>query len=367
MPIERNFSADLRPGTLCNYLREGGGSYNNIGLKAEPRREQGYVLADNPVRAVSAPEALSLPVFIRRRVEVRSPAGRLLFEPWLTDVVVFECELTVLAILFLKQGLDPAKAALVETAFANTDIEGTSPDEAERDLFAQGVDIDDYQVDLAFGLQSPGRPPFPRTAVEAYLAQVNGITLKGRSLYVARETGEQEISCEGGMPQYPPEAVIIVESEPEEIVPVLTERAQQELDRRDCDNIEVTEYRVGTAFQYPEFKVDWLQKRVKIGRCWTYVPWPVTMTRTRKNILYAYVVSTPQMKQAFERAIRDCVEFAAISTGVLLILTSVAGGWAAALTAFVTACQQCLETKFEDTVRCLYPDLKLIEEYDDWH
>jgi hypothetical protein len=76
-------------------------------------------------------------------------------------------------------------------------------------------------------------------------------------------------------------------------------------------------------------------------------------------------MSKEQIKDNFETALRDCLETAAVSTAVLVIVTG-GMGLSAAVQAFVAAVMNCLEQKVTAAVACLISGLKIVQQSSDW-
>lgn len=280
----------------------------------------------------------------------------------ITDVIMHKLQVDIYAVLYLR-GVDPAQIPGVVKIFTDTDL--ADVDNAEADIIATGIDPNDYQVDLEIEFTKLGEIGSRTIALETFMEQVGKqLGRDGKPLYQVSSLEAVSLACQGALPRFPDDGIVVV---PDLQNPSDGLLADARLKNPSCEDLDIIDYRVGTAFQYPEYKLDWGKKKIKIGRCWTWIWWPdQTYTRTRKYVLYADVVAPPSIRRSFERAIRDCLQDSALETGILVLVT---GGMSlpAAVTVFVTACQQCLETKLEDGVKCVIPDLKLVTEIGDWH
>lgn len=358
MPIQRTIDLDLKDPAICAFLKGTDTEYRSGSDLRSERVSSGYAFAKD--RFIQAEPTADLPLFIERQCEIRSSAGRLMYTTIITDVVMFKLNIGIYAVLSLKP-VDIVLKQQAEDTFLNTDM--LDVDKAESEIIKSGIELDDYQVDLEFKAEKVSSVGSFDAALRVFIDQIKTqIDKNGDPLYDVKVLEEYKIHCDGTLPQIPDESIIIVD-DIEDPIPDIIKREKENNPR--CERIEITEHRVGTAFQYPEYKTEWGRRKLRIGRCWTWVWWPTTYSRTTKYVIIAYVVSTPEIKKWFERAIRDCLESSALATGILILIT---GGMAipAAATVFITACLQCLESKIEDSADCLKPDLKLISETGDW-
>ena len=92
---------------------------------------------------------------------------------------------------------------------------------------------------------------------------------------------------------------------------------------------------------------------------------PVTESRLTKQALWGSVMSRQQVKDYFENSMKDCMEQAAITTAVLILVTE-GGGLSAAVQVFTTSVMKCLEAKLTQAVDCLFVSLDLVKEEGDW-
>ena len=56
---------------------------------------------------------------------------------------------------------------------------------------------------------------------------------------------------------------------------------------RECEGIKSDHKRIGTVLQYPEFRIVWKRKTIKIGCVKLTIKYPQLQTRTTKRVLYA--------------------------------------------------------------------------------
>lgn len=359
MTIQRSLNFDFNDPAICSWLKGRDGRYTSGADLRNERLADGYAIFN--VRSLQPADDVSLPLFFEHECEVRSASGRLMYKRKIVDVVMYTLSVDVTAILYLR-GVDPAMTQKLVDIFTATDLNDV--DQAEADLLAGGISSDSYQVDLEIVIAIKKETGSQRALLDTFVQQIEGqYGRDGKRLYSVNVLGEPRIVCDGDLPQFPDSDIVVVGDITKPGDELLSD-ARKKNPR--CDNIEIVDYEVGTAFQYPEYKQEWGKKKLRIGRCWTWIWWPTTFTRTRKYVLHAFVVATPDIRRAFERAIRDCLEDSAIKTGVLVLVT---GGMSlpAAVTVFVTACQLCLESKLEDIVDCVIPGMKLVTEIGEWH
>ena len=135
---------------------------------------------------------------------------------------------------------------------------------------------------------------------------------------------------------------------------------------RDCEGLVPTEHKIGTLFQYPEWKTKWVLKKIKVGRCSIMkTKVPVLYTRTTKKVLYSFVLSPKDARRLLERVFLNCMENSALVGGLLLLVTG--GNFATAISAFKITMEVCLSTKVPDSIkRCLIPDLGILTEKSGW-
>ncbi|MPR05654.1 hypothetical protein [Microvirga tunisiensis] len=132
------------------------------------------------------------------------------------------------------------------------------------------------------------------------------------------------------------------------------------------DAIAVTAHRIGTIFKHPEWRTVMKLKDVKIGRCRIVrTKVPVIESRERNRVGWGYVLSEEHIKHDSERSLRECIETAAISTAIVILIH---GGKNidASISMFISHILQCLEHKLEATVRCISAEFKEISEYKEW-
>ncbi len=146
---------------------------------------------------------------------------------------------------------------------------------------------------------------------------------------------------------------------------VLEEISDQVAGNLNCDDHYISKnHRVVTIFQWPEFKVEWYSRKIKIGCATIEIKLPKLRTRTRKKVLYAnVVVALRDANDTLKNIVGDCALDSALVGGVVGI---VMWNFAAALAAFRVLFENCVHMKVGQHLTCLVPSLVLITEGTEW-
>lgn len=355
MGIQRHLEIDFQSEVYCNFI-------TNSELRSFSDNEdivtdwtsKGYDKKDERKLEESSFDRHS---FRKTDYQIESRAtGRVVNTVTVHDVFSNPCILQISAILFLKKnGMADDLSQRVQDAFKNVDV--MDVDNAEAQFLREGVSYDDYHIALSFTLGRTADAILNDTNSQSFLDQID------RQLFAVREIAQTRVCTANDVVQDDSDVVI---GDPDKPEPPILAHETEEMRSADCGDLDITAHRAGTVFSFIEFKTIWVLKEIKIGRCTvmkTHVP--VLQTRENRQVLIAYVISQEGIKQLFEKAIRGCVEKAAIETGLLILITQ-GGALGAAITVFSTSCLQCLESKLSDDVRCLKPNLKIVTERDSW-
>lgn len=111
---------------------------------------------------------------------------------------------------------------------------------------------------------------------------------------------------------------------------------------------------------WPEFKIEWLKKRIKIGCSTITVPWPKIYTRTTSILLYAHYIVPVRIDRIIKDAIGECAVYAALSGGVAGV---VLGNLPAAIAVFKSSFKICVE---EYILSCFHGELYLAKKKTQW-
>ena len=120
--------------------------------------------------------------------------------------------------------------------------------------------------------------------------------------------------------------------------------------------------RVGTIFAWPEFRINWERKSIKIGCARISIKVPYLQRRTGKKVLMA-TVAYPDAGVIFEKIILRCLTEAAISSALVGLITAQAQ---LALVAFKTYLENCVKMHATRYVECLVPKLYVVREASSW-
>lgn len=83
---------------------------------------------------------------------------------------------------------------------------------------------------------------------------------------------------------------------------------------------------------------------------------PELWTRTRKNVLYGFVLSPSDFTRILSQMFTDCMVQSAVVGGLLALVTG--GNFATAVAAFKFSIESCLRYKIVDTMKeCIISDL----------
>lgn len=270
-------------------------------------------------------------------------------------------DLSVYASLFINPSLDVENSKKLRKIFDQFDFENNEIDEIETEIARNISDLSGYYVILWYSLN---RQPAPSQSfsnnLKEFSDQINSYKDgNGNKKYLLEIDDSHRYSANFSDSKIPEENTISCtnfDSPQDEI------KAMENAIHKECEGLEITDHRIGTAYQYYEWKIDMEIRPIKIGRCQIMkTKIPVLKHRITKVALWCYAMTQPQIKNNFEKAIRACIEDAAISTGALAIATG-GLGLAAAAQAFVSAFFDCFEKKISDSVRCIVGSLKLVTE-----
>lgn len=139
------------------------------------------------------------------------------------------------------------------------------------------------------------------------------------------------------------------------------ERRNHTLERLGCEGIDYEEKRVGTIFSWPQFRITWLRKKVKIGCSTVSIKVPRLQIRTKKKVAYAAV---GYLKSTYvELNVKRCLREAVIATGLFILLTQ---SYQAALASFKAVFTECIRRNLTKLPDCLSPRIFFQNEYSNW-
>lgn len=371
MPIQRLFSIDLESDEICNFLKDhsqreydyalGEATSIQIDEYYDTNKRKELKFSHPTERCLNAERDLTLHTRITKKYEIleTSTNMQVSFAETYTRVD-HALSLSLYALLLIKKNLNKKLSTQIENVFENYRPGEDDVDGIEQKLVRAGVEISDYQVFLSFKLKRNDGPTsetghddeFRRNATGSELNRIKQIceeeTCSVPDLDLDQTGRTQQVSD----PNIPDDGL-------QQIGDIISAG-------RECEGLVPTEHRIGTLFQYPEWKIKWEVTNIRIGRC-TIVKTklPILYTRTTKKVLYAFVLSPSDTKQLLERLFVSCMKDSAIVGGLLLLITG--GNFATALTAFKISMKACLSSRVPDSIkRCLIPDLAILTDRGTW-
>jgi hypothetical protein len=117
--------------------------------------------------------------------------------------------------------------------------------------------------------------------------------------------------------------------------------------------------RVAAVFGWPEFKVDMVDVKIKVGCVWIIFSLPVPRIRFTSLVLFAYIGFNNEVEKKVVAAITGCL-WRSVAAGAIVGL--VTANFAVALGVF----EQCFEECMTYQVLCALPGLALIKESSQW-
>jgi hypothetical protein len=144
---------------------------------------------------------------------------------------------------------------------------------------------------------------------------------------------------------------------------VIDELVGVEANELDCNHIEVIQERVVTLLQWPEFKIEWEPKRVKIGCVRITVRLPVLSIRITKLALYYFYGKIKNLGRLIESIIEACALKSVVAGAIIGIALS---NIQAAIVAFRTVFVECVKSQAGQAISCLIPGLLILKEKGNW-
>ena len=363
MPIERSRDIDLRSPEVCAFLLdENAPLYDD---KSE--RTPGYFNSgERKQLRFTEPTSDGLVLYssIKRRYEVFERASNMQVSTGRTITRVdHKLKLEIYAGLLLKDGITEEHKLAVLDAFQDFDASRGDIDEVETSLIQSGVPSSAYRVFLSYLLRRTSPPSHNTEHDDAFKASV-----RENEVYDLRQVGRDLASCD--VPDLDLDSTERVVPVPDPEIPdiglqTISDSLSAERER-DCENVVPTRHRVGTLFQYPEWKIKWVLKEIRIGPCRIMkTKLPELWTRTTKKVLYAIVISPKDAQGVFEKIFLRCLKTSTIVGGLLLLVTW--GNFATALSAFKISMHGCLATNIPDAMkRCIVPELVIVTDKNPW-
>ena len=128
----------------------------------------------------------------------------------------------------------------------------------------------------------------------------------------------------------------------------------------DCAGMKTYKEKLLIIGKWPEFKIKWVVKTIKIGCCKVKTKLPVAYTREGMLVFYGYYRVPQNLGRAILKIAESCLIKTALKSAIIGILTS---NIAAAVRLFVPLYKDCL---IEEAKECIYPGLLLLKESKPW-
>lgn len=368
MPIQRSIDIDFRSESICSFLTDHGepdykhlehdDRIGEIGYEDSGLRKD-MPISDPEIKNITLLTSVAIDydlVDIRTRQPVSSGRTFIIYK--------HDLECNIYALLLLKPGIDPESRSKIIDRFEIYDPANDQVDSVESDLVQSGVPIDNYHVLLSFGLSRLGEPKIDSSHDDAFNRQA-----RHSEQYRVHEVSRGSETCDVPNIDLDETGRRVVVSNPNDSNEAdrgLSDIGQQIGEQVDCSDLEPTSHKVATLFAYPEFRVKWKVRRIKIGRCrFGKTKVPILQKRETRKVLYAFVLSPDNVRVLLERVFIDCMKSSVLIGGLAILVTG--GNFATALAAFKFTMNACLKTKVPDSVaRCVIPELGIVTESGSW-
>lgn len=140
MTVQRDVVPDFRNPKICECLhqtREECPTYEAFRDGIASRAQEGYSHVDT--RILPASQNKILFTFRRTTCDLLSPAGRIVRSVQIVDPIEHRLRLEIVALLFLKTGIDAAIEQTIRTAFSTTDVAVDPIDDIEARIIRSGA------------------------------------------------------------------------------------------------------------------------------------------------------------------------------------------------------------------------------------
>ncbi len=128
-----------------------------------------------------------------------------------------------------------------------------------------------------------------------------------------------------------------------------------------CGAMARKEVRLLTIAEWPEFRIKWKKKRIKVGCSRITITYPILEIRMSKLVFYAYFKIPQDVGRFVLNIATVCAKRSALTSAVIGVITS---NIAAAIASFTPLFKRCIETEVKS---CLYPGLFLAKKPGNWH
>ena len=374
MSLQLDHNVDLNRPSVLNWLAATPGSTLTEKPDDEDLISAGLLMhpgSENAIAQTSTVDFATATIRHYRVLEEDLQTGnQIVIGDFEVQVPVFhKIEVGLATFLYIADsGLSPVEKQAIVDAYVRFPP-GDDPlsylvDEARR----VGISTDKFYVGVGHTLRLVDSTP--------WLDQVNAL----ENLYSggAKVDGDAEwfskkrislklISEDQGQPLRTPSKDALKEQDAEGANPdtILDEIAEEIAGDLNCDDYyKKKKKEVMTVLAWPEFKVVWYPKFVKLGCTRVKIWLPKLKTRIAEVVLYAVVaVSRRQADNTLLRIVGDCAIASAIVGSVVGV---VLGNFLAAEAAFVALFKRCIVIKVGQHVSCMVPTIALITEKGKW-
>jgi len=122
-----------------------------------------------------------------------------------------------------------------------------------------------------------------------------------------------------------------------------------------CEANRKTYRRIAAVFGWPEFRIVWMDVKIKVGCFWVIFTLPVPQIRFSSLVLFAYVAHEGNLAPYIQQSVEVCIVQSAVSSFVIGVVLN---NFAAAMAAYEALFDACISNK----ALCLIPGLALIVE-----
>ncbi|PQA92958.1 hypothetical protein B0A69_12360 [Chryseobacterium shigense] len=128
----------------------------------------------------------------------------------------------------------------------------------------------------------------------------------------------------------------------------------------DCGVMNFKTIKLLTLFNFPEFKVEMVDHRIRIGCSDIIISLPVLRMRNAEIVFYIYYSVPDDITQVLLKIMTVCATRAALEAAVLGVITS---NPAVAIAVFNNQFKNCIQ---QEALKCINPGIMTIKETDDW-
>ena len=131
----------------------------------------------------------------------------------------------------------------------------------------------------------------------------------------------------------------------------------------ECSLVEKTRKKIAVLAVYPQFKIRWRRKKIKVGCSRIVISLPQLMIREVREELYFILITNNGIEEVVLKVAKQCGLLAFGSAGIVGYIT---GNFKAALAAFKTAFNYCIESRLTTLYECILPELIIVRKSSKW-